>query len=138
MSTYKIKEGQTAIDVVSQLYASQDYIGEIMLSNPDFDINEMQNGITLEYTAISNANLNEINNNGYTFINRDNIVYKLNSTTQFVREVYDLNDYFPLYFDKAYYEIVETGERIYLNASNRILRVVNDQITLKLYVEEYI
>ena len=71
MSTYTIQEMQTGLDVCNQLYSDQDHIYDIYIDNDEFDINLMQNGITLDYTDVSNQIINEIVNNDFNFVNRD-------------------------------------------------------------------
>lgn len=71
MSTYKILESQTGLDVINNIYASLDYISDVYLLNEEFDLNEMQLQSNVEYVSLTNASLNEIRNNGYIFRNSD-------------------------------------------------------------------
>lgn len=136
MPTYTIKENQTALDVVSQLYGNQDNIGTLYLSNENFDINKMQNGLEITYISPNNQTINNIINNRYLFMNRDNVVYPLYTTISLTRGVYDLSTDYSGIIDASYWEVVKTGEKEYLTADNYILRLFEDS-DINIYYEIY-
>lgn len=69
MATYKIQQNQTGLDIVNQLYTSQNNIYDIYLNNADFNINLMQYDLQVNYTNPINQTVNIINNNNYIFKN---------------------------------------------------------------------
>ena len=132
---YEIKEYQTALDVVSQLYGNQDDIKTLMLNNIDFDINKMQQNLVLVYETENNKTLNEIKNNNYTFINRENVVY---------------NKYETVYYDKGYYLFANyssfVGRSYIVNESNNdsffleadsTITIFEDNTPVSIFIETF-
>lgn len=132
---YTIREFQTALDVCTQLYGNQDNISTLMLDNQDFDINKVQEGMIVEYTKPeNNKTLNEITNNNYIFINRENIVYKLLETVSFDKGFHVLNQY-SSYYGRCY--IQTEDNTFFLNSDEDILIIYEDNITVSVYIENF-
>jgi len=127
MGTYKIKESQTALDVVNQLFVSLDNIDTLYLENISFDVNKMQDNLELTYEDPSaTQDINDIKNNRYIFINRDNIVYNFFDTQYVPIGVHTINSI----YSGCIYEIVNTGEKGFVgtNTSIRIFEATNINI----------
>lgn len=130
---YTIKEGQTALDVVNQLYGNQDNIGTLYSNNEDFDINLMQNNLEIFYEMQNSQLINEIQNNNYLFVNRDNVVYELLASLQLIPGNYNFYDLYPSYVGKSYYEIINTGEKKFITNSS-VTRIYDNSV-VNIYYE---
>lgn len=137
MSNYIIKESQNALDVVSQLFGNQDNIGNLYLNNQEFDINKIQNGLELVYTAETNNVISTINNNRYIFVNRNVVVYQLLETITLPIGKYDFSTNYSAYFGKGYFVNDLTNETIYLNESNKIYSVFKNNTPISIYYEDF-
>ena len=73
---YTIKNKQNAIDVVNNTYTNHDHFSDLYILNDTFDINEMQTNLTLNYNKPISQIYNDIQNNGYTFINDDVVTFE--------------------------------------------------------------
>lgn len=132
---YTIKEGQTALDVVNQLYGNQDNIGTLYSNNEDFDINLMQNNLEIFYEIQNSQLINEIQNNNYLFVNRDNVVYELLESLQLIPGNYNFYDLYPSYVCKSYYEIINTGEKKFITNSS-VTRIYDNSV-VNIYYEVF-
>jgi len=134
---YEIKEFQTGLDVVSQLFGNQDNIGTLMLNNEDFDINKMQQDLKLNYTKPENdKTINEITNNNYIFINRQNIVYNLLETINFDKGYHSLTQY-TQYYGRCYVVNNSNNDTFYLNSDDDKLVIYEDGTAVSIFIEEY-
>lgn len=133
---YTIKEFQTGLDVASQLYGNQDNIGTLMLDNEDFDINKMQQNLVLSYEKQDTKIVNEISNNNYTFINRENLVYNLLETITLNKGYQSFTSY-SSYYGRMYVVDIKNNNYLFINSNDDILVVYEDNIEVSIFVEEY-
>lgn len=133
---YTIKEFQTSLDVASQLYGNQDNIGTLMLDNEDFDINKMQQNLVLSYEKQDTKIVNEISNNNYTFINRENSVYNLLETITLNKGYQSFTQY-SSYFGRMYVVDTKNNNYLFINSDDDILVVYEDNIQVSIFIEEY-
>jgi len=130
MSTFKPKSLQTGLDTLNNTYASQDYLFNLYMDNPSFDINVMQDAPVI-YTPLSNNTVNQINNNSYTFINGDVQIFNTFVNLQVIEGAYTINpniaingfgtvDYKYFNNDTNDAEIVNAGNSTFLNLFNQI------------------
>ena len=132
MNNYIIKPKQNGLDVVNQLFGSQDYISELYLNNIDFNINKMQEGLNIQYEKIDNQIVNTIETNGYIFVNEDNIVYEYIAEFTLNVGYYSLSNLSD-YYDKAYLEV--DGETIWITESNNKINIYKDNTLVVIKVE---
>ena len=130
---YKIKEGQTILDVVNQLYTNTDNVCKIYEDNSLFDLNNITDTVEVEYTPVKNDISNEISNNNYEFNNRENVVYQLFDTITLNKQKYNFNSYSSFY-GKMYYYNVNTKEYGYV-IDNEYIYILENNTVLKLYKE---
>ena len=135
MSEYTIKEFQTGIDVVNQLFGDQDHISDLMLVNTEFNINNMQQDLVVTYTEpTTNQLLNNIKNNNSTFVNRENIVYTLLDSIVLDKGLHSLSTYSD-YYNKAYIKNISTDTIFYLSSTNNFIKILEDGQTVEIWVE---
>jgi hypothetical protein len=132
---YEIKEFQTGLDVVSQLFGNQDNIGTLMLNNVDFDINKMQQNMILDYETENNKTLNEIKNNNYTFINRENVVYNKYETVYYDKGYYLFANY-SSFVGRAYIVNESNNDSFFLEADSQ-MTIYEDNTPVSIYIEYF-
>lgn len=133
MSQYKIKEGQTILDVSNQLLTNTDSIQTILSNNENINVNLMNENEIVEYDPISNFIINQIQVNNYVFTSRDNVVYQHVITESIAIGVINLSELYSDYINNSFYKIEDTGEYGFLT-DNTIVRIFN-KTTISLYSE---
>jgi hypothetical protein len=77
MRTFTIQEGQNGLDLANNTYADLNFISDLYLKNPEFDVNKMQPGLAIDWEVAELTQIqNDIINNSYIFKNLNVIVYK--------------------------------------------------------------
>lgn len=133
---YKIQEFQTGLDVASQLFGNQDNIAQLMIDNDEFDINKMQQNLTLIYSKQDNKIVNEISNNNYTFINRENVVYNLLETI-IVDKGYKSFDSYSAYYGRMYAVDTANNNYLFINSIDDEIVIYEDGTSISIFIEEY-
>ena len=80
--------------------------------------------------------INEITNNNYTFINRENKVYNLLETVNFDKGYHSLTQY-TQYYGRCYVWNNLTNDVFYLNSDEDKLVIYEDGTSISIFVENY-
>lgn len=134
----EILENQTGLDLVNNLFASPDYISNIYIDNPTFDINKMQQNLEITYSGLTepNQDIFDIENNDYLFINGDAEVYSLNTTLTLPVGVYSFSGYSE-YYGISYVRNLSDNKAFFLTDTENTIKIYEANSLVELWVENY-